>query len=53
MISFTGISDSGYSYTDARSAVISPGATAMLVLLRYRHIANATNNRSRPTNIVT
>src|SRR5207244_1691091 len=27
-----GISDSGYSYTDARSAVISPGATAMPVL---------------------
>jgi hypothetical protein len=53
IISSTGINDPGYSYTAARSALISLGATAALALLWYRQMANATNKRSRATKIAT
>jgi hypothetical protein len=49
----TGIGGSGYSYTDARWALISRSSATELALLRQRQIANATNKRSRTTKIAT
>ncbi|HET6888376.1 MAG TPA: hypothetical protein VFH87_10675, partial [Candidatus Udaeobacter sp.] len=49
----TGIGGSGYSYTEARSALISASSDTELALLRQRQIANATNKRSRATKIAT
>ena len=49
----TGIGGSGYSYTEARWALISWSSATELALLRQRQIANATNKRSRTTKIAT
>ena len=48
-----GIGGSGCSYADARWALISRSSATELALLRQRQIANATNKRSRTTNIAT
>jgi hypothetical protein len=46
-----GITDAGYNGAEARSGSISLNTTEAVVLLWYRQIANATNKRSRATNI--
>jgi hypothetical protein len=49
----TGIGGSGYSCTDARSALISRSSATEPALLRQRQMANPTNKRSRTTKIAT
>src|SRR5712671_3594762 len=49
----SGCRGSGYSYTDARWALISRSSATEPTLLRQRQMANATNKRSRTTKIAT
>ncbi len=48
-----GIIDASCSYTATRSLSISPAGLTAGLLVRYRQTANATNKRSRITNVAT